>query len=142
MPGLAFLLGFYLLTIARLWPLARHKVLAADEWLPGAAAMVIAGLFGFMTAAQFVSLVGLELPYYVALVGAGVLGLQSRAVSATDWDLTLSFDGGAELDLAGRGQRRSDRLFPQGIRDERVLHALYGMLLIAHALELAGHHVE
>jgi probable O-glycosylation ligase (exosortase A-associated) len=81
-PGLLLLLGFYLLTIARLWALARQKTPAAEAWLPGAAAMVVAGLIGFMTSAQFVSLVALELPYYVALVGAGVLTLQSRATAS------------------------------------------------------------
>jgi probable O-glycosylation ligase (exosortase A-associated) len=78
-PGMVMLLGFYLVTMKRLWPLARQKTRAVDPWLPDAAAMVIAGLFGFMVSAQFVSLVGLEQPYYTALVGAGVLSLQSRA---------------------------------------------------------------
>jgi putative inorganic carbon (hco3(-)) transporter len=72
-PGLSFLLGFYLLTMARLWPLVRRP--AGDAWLQLGAAMIFAGLFGFMISAQFVSLVGLELPYYATMLGAGVLKL-------------------------------------------------------------------
>lgn len=70
-PGVALLLGFYLVTMKRLWPLARHP--AGDPWLQLGAAMVVAGLFGFLISAQFVSLVGLEVPYYAGLMGAGVL---------------------------------------------------------------------
>ena len=39
--------------------------------------MVIAALTGFCVAAQFVSLEALEIPYYVALLGAGALKLHS-----------------------------------------------------------------
>jgi hypothetical protein len=39
--------------------------------------MVIAALSGFAVAVQFVSAEGLELPYYVVLIGAGVLKLSS-----------------------------------------------------------------
>jgi hypothetical protein len=41
--------------------------------------MVIASLVGFAVPAQFVSLEFLETPYYVALVGAGVLKLSSSS---------------------------------------------------------------
>lgn len=71
-PGLGFLLAFYLITMVRLWQLAK----IADPIAPDVAnscRMVIAALTGFMVAAQFVSLAGLELPYYVTLVGAGYL---------------------------------------------------------------------
>jgi hypothetical protein len=37
--------------------------------------MVIASITGFAVSAQFVSLVGLEAPYYVVLMGAGALKL-------------------------------------------------------------------
>jgi hypothetical protein len=40
--------------------------------------MVIASLTGFAVAAQFVSLDRLEVPYYVALLGAALLKLSSR----------------------------------------------------------------
>jgi putative inorganic carbon (HCO3(-)) transporter len=76
-PGLAFLVLFYLLCVVRLFPLARERVPAADPWLPYLARMIIASLVGFAIAAQFVSLMHLEVPYYIVLVGAGVLKLQS-----------------------------------------------------------------
>jgi O-antigen ligase len=75
--GLGFLVSFYLLCIAGLWPLTRKSHHVADPWLRDAARMVIASLMGFLVAAQFVTLVGLELPYYVTLIGAGVLKLSS-----------------------------------------------------------------
>ena len=37
--------------------------------------MVLAGLVGFLIAGQFVSLEGLEVPYYVTLLGVGALRL-------------------------------------------------------------------
>ena len=42
--------------------------------------MVVASLCGFAVSAQFVSLKSLESPYYVALVGAGVLMLSDRSL--------------------------------------------------------------
>jgi hypothetical protein len=41
--------------------------------------MVIASLIGFTIAAQFVTIKYLEVPLYVALLGAGVLRLVSEA---------------------------------------------------------------
>jgi hypothetical protein len=41
--------------------------------------MVIASLAGFVVAAQFVSLDLLEHPYYITLIGAGLLKLASQA---------------------------------------------------------------
>jgi probable O-glycosylation ligase (exosortase A-associated) len=78
-PGLVFLGLFYLLCVIRLLPLARERVSAADPWLPYFARMIIASLVGFAISAQFVSLMHLEVPYYIVLVGAGVLKLQSVA---------------------------------------------------------------
>ena len=78
LPGVALLIGFYGLCLTRLWPLARGRLPAgADPWLSYLASAVIAGLVGFAVSAQFVSLKLLEIPYYVTLVGAGVLKLAS-----------------------------------------------------------------
>jgi O-antigen ligase len=81
-PGLFFLLLMYGLCIMRLWPLARGREPVEDPFSGDAARMVIAGLSGFAVAAQFISLEGLEIPYYVALVGAGVLKLEWAAKKA------------------------------------------------------------
>jgi len=77
--GLGFLLLFYGLCICRLWPLAKERTRVSDPWMHYFARMVIASLVGFAVAAQFVTLVSLELPYYVALVGAGALKLHAQA---------------------------------------------------------------
>ena len=56
------------------------KTAVADPWLTYLARMVIASLVGFAVSAQFVSLEFLEPPYYIALVGAGVLMLSDRSL--------------------------------------------------------------
>lgn len=76
-PGLLFLILFYGLCMARLWPLTRRNYPATDPWHQYGARMVIASLVGFAVAAQFVTLEGLEVPYYITLIGAGVLKLDS-----------------------------------------------------------------
>ncbi len=78
-PGLLCLGLFYGLCVARLWPLAREQGPVPDPWFGYFARMVIASLIGFAVSAQFVSLPGLELPYYITLVGAGALKLSSVA---------------------------------------------------------------
>lgn len=79
-PGLSFLLLFYLIPICLLWPLLRRPPNLPNPWLPDSAAMVISSLVGFIVAAQFVSLEGLEVPYYTTLVGAASLKYWSTAV--------------------------------------------------------------
>jgi O-antigen ligase len=76
-PGLILLASFYLVCIRRLWPFTYQKYPVIDPWFHDAARMVIAALIGFMVAAQFVTIKSLETPYYIALLGAGVLKLSS-----------------------------------------------------------------
>jgi probable O-glycosylation ligase (exosortase A-associated) len=76
-PGLLFLAGYYGLCVAFLWPLTRARRTVPDPWLRHLARMVIPSLVGFAVAAQFVSLEALEVPYYIALLGAGVLKVQT-----------------------------------------------------------------
>jgi probable O-glycosylation ligase (exosortase A-associated) len=92
-PGVASLLLFYGLCVVRLRPLARETTPVADPWLRYLARGVIASILGFAVAAQFVSLAGLEAPYYITLIGAGVLKVHgatppaAAAESATPaWD--------------------------------------------------------
>jgi putative inorganic carbon (HCO3(-)) transporter len=82
LPGLACLLTFYLLSLARLWPLTREHRAVPDPWMRHLARMVIASLVGFMVSAQFVAVEGLELPYFIAIIGAGVLKLTSVGTGA------------------------------------------------------------
>ncbi len=73
--GLGLLLGFFLLMIVRMWVLTWKQAELADPWHGVVARMVITSLVGYVVAAQFVSLESLEMPYFVALLGAGVLKL-------------------------------------------------------------------
>jgi probable O-glycosylation ligase (exosortase A-associated) len=76
-PGLAMLAMFYVLCMIRLWPMAAGWVKTPDPELADVGRMVFPALLGFAVAAQFVSLTFLEVPYYVALLGAGGLKLAS-----------------------------------------------------------------
>jgi probable O-glycosylation ligase (exosortase A-associated) len=74
-PGILMLMSFYGLCVIRLFPLSRPGSAVPDRWLRYLAAQVIASLTGFAVSAQFVSLETLEVPFYITLVGAGVLKL-------------------------------------------------------------------
>ena len=71
--GVGLLMLFYLTCLWKLWLQTRPAQLRFDPRAPDIARMVIVSLVGFMVAAQFVSLEGLEFPYYVVLMGAGTL---------------------------------------------------------------------
>ncbi len=75
--GLFFLASFYILCVIKIWPIVRSRDKDLDPWYPHIGRMVIAAHAGFMISAQFVSLEGLELPYYVTLLGAGAIKLIS-----------------------------------------------------------------
>ncbi len=76
LPGLGLLLIFYGTCVWRVFPMTREKTPVPDPWCRHLARMVIASLIGFAVAACFVSLELLEHPYYIALIGAGLLKLQ------------------------------------------------------------------
>ncbi len=78
LPGIMMFMGFYLVTIWRCWLFLQRVRDTDDLWFTDAARMTIASLVGFMVAAQFVSLEALEIPYYVAMLGAGSLAVYSR----------------------------------------------------------------
>jgi O-antigen ligase len=81
-PGFVLLILFYLVCALRLWPLTWESRPVPDPWIRYFARMVIASLVGFAVSAQFVSLTGLELPYYVCMIGAGALKLASVPANA------------------------------------------------------------
>src|SRR4029077_6136412 len=64
-PCLLLLLGFYLIIMWRLWLLSK-QLFPVDPLRAMSCQMVIASLTGFLVAGQFVTMVGLEIPYYVA----------------------------------------------------------------------------
>jgi len=79
-PGFVFLISYYGFVCWYLLPLARGRRGDPDE--NNLAQMVIVALAGFAVSAQFVSLEGLEPPYYVAMLGAGLLKLHGNRLAA------------------------------------------------------------
>jgi len=79
-PGLVFLLTYYLLVMWRLWRAKPSfaRIANSDSFVQFLPDMVISGLVGFVISAQFVSLDGLEVPYYAAILGATALKVQSQ----------------------------------------------------------------
>lgn len=77
-PGMVAFLMFHGLTLFRLVQLVRDKGEVIDPWCQLLACAVIAGIIGFMVAAVFVTIYELEIPYYVVLIGAGILKVSSR----------------------------------------------------------------
>jgi probable O-glycosylation ligase (exosortase A-associated) len=75
--GLGLLVSFYGLCVARLLPMSRESYPVPDPEFRHLARAVIASLVGFAVSAQFVSLDLLEHPYYVCMVGACLLKLES-----------------------------------------------------------------
>jgi probable O-glycosylation ligase (exosortase A-associated) len=76
-PGMFLLSAFYAICIIRLWPIARGTTIVADPWLVYLARAVVGSLCGFVVSAQFVTVEFLEPPYYVVLVGVGILKLDT-----------------------------------------------------------------
>lgn len=81
-PGLFFLAAYFGLTMLYLWPYSRLDRSDSIGLTPGATArMVIAAMAGYTVSGSFVSLEGLEFPYYACLVGLGML----KVVSTEDY---------------------------------------------------------
>jgi O-antigen ligase len=88
-PGIALLLFFYGSCAWGAWQLLQldHNF---SSWFAGSARVVIASLAGFSVAACFVSLEGLEFPYYVVLLGAGAMKLHEQAMLEGAFDTAES----------------------------------------------------
>lgn len=78
LPGIIMFSGFYLVCIWRCAMLLLTIGPNAPPWFADSCRMTIAALIGFGVSAQFVSLEALEVPYYVALLGAGGILVYSR----------------------------------------------------------------
>lgn len=73
-PGLFFLAMFFLLAFVKMWPMARTKnkdPISRERALIATGVML--AIVGYAISGQFVTLTGLELPYYVVMVGAALL---------------------------------------------------------------------
>ena len=64
-PGVGFLLLFYYRVIANSW---HARLNGGTVWMPTMARAVLASMAGFAVSASFVTVEGLELPFYVALL--------------------------------------------------------------------------
>jgi probable O-glycosylation ligase (exosortase A-associated) len=72
--GVFFLALFFALTFIKLWRIARNRSKAPPdrEWAILATGVML-GMVGYCVSAQFVTLTGLEVPYYMAMVGVALL---------------------------------------------------------------------
>jgi len=86
--GGGLLIAFYAVTMYCLWPIAyrwRNRGTWSDSGLRYLAGGVIAGLVGFSVSGSFVTLEGLEIPYYTVLLGTGVLKMAGRTADRPAW---------------------------------------------------------
>ena len=93
--GGGLLIAFYAVTMFSLWPIAyrwRNRGTWSDSGLRYLAGGVIAGLVGFSVSGSFVTLEGLEIPYYTVLLGTGVLKMAGRIVYRPAWQLPARFE--------------------------------------------------
>jgi probable O-glycosylation ligase (exosortase A-associated) len=90
-PGALLLMLFFGSAIVRLWPVARARQTEANYYEVVLASGVVLAIIGFVVAGQFVSVPGLEVPYYVTMLGAAMLKSTSREDIA-----------GAAMPVAGR----------------------------------------
>jgi putative inorganic carbon (hco3(-)) transporter len=75
-PGVFALLGFFGIAVVKLWPLARQRLTLETRSTTAVASGLIMSIVGFAVAGQFVSLGGLEIPYYMAMIGVVLLRQQ------------------------------------------------------------------
>lgn len=78
-PGATLLLLFFLVPAARLWPIAREPLTDANRDDVAIAIGVVLSVVGFVVSAQFVTVTGLEQPYYIVMIGIAVLKARSAA---------------------------------------------------------------
>jgi probable O-glycosylation ligase (exosortase A-associated) len=84
LPGVSMLAAFYAICWIRLIPFVRREEPGAVLCVRYLACMVCVSLVGFAVSAQFVTLTGLEVPYYVTLIGAGLLKITSPATEQVE----------------------------------------------------------
>ncbi len=72
-PGALALLGFFGFAAIKLWPIARARLTEENRYEVILASGVVLAIVGFSVSGQFVSVPGLEVPYYVVMLGAAML---------------------------------------------------------------------
>jgi hypothetical protein len=76
-PGALLLLAFFCMAIVKLWPIARQRPTDENRYEIAVASGVILSIVGFIVSGQFVSAPGLEVPYYVTMLGIPLLRRKS-----------------------------------------------------------------
>jgi len=76
-PGVLSLFLLFALSVVKLWPLARQRLTDENRSQIAVASGLIMSIVGFCVAGQFVSLGGLEIPYYSAMIGVVMLKRQT-----------------------------------------------------------------
>lgn len=83
LPGLVFFGGFFAYPLALFGMISlRPQIQTEDPFLEQLPRMVVASLTGFFVGAQFVTMEGLEIGYYVVLLGAGYLKVVTQMYPA------------------------------------------------------------
>jgi putative inorganic carbon (HCO3(-)) transporter len=82
-PGMLLLLGFYVISMVMMFPIAIDSSSHLDPTIRALSSAVFVSLLGFVISAQFVSLTQLELPYYINLIAAGLLRVTSVPMTDT-----------------------------------------------------------
>jgi O-antigen ligase len=78
-PGVLALVLFFVIAAIKLWPIARAKITEQNRNQVILASGIITSIVGFAVSGQFVSLAGLEIPYYVTMIGVSLLRQVSTA---------------------------------------------------------------
>jgi O-antigen ligase len=89
--GGVMFIGFYACCVLSLWRYLRRPSEEIDPEYRLYATLVIASLCGWVVEAQFGSFYGVELPYYVAMMGIGVLRLTAERPTYLELEPYLPF---------------------------------------------------
>jgi O-antigen ligase len=81
-PGVAALFLFFAIAVVKLWPIARARLTDENRSQIALASGLIMSIVGFAVAGQFVSLGGLEIPYYTTMIGVVLLRQNAALTSA------------------------------------------------------------
>ena len=74
---------FFGIAVVKLWPIARARLTEENRSQIAVASGIVMSIIGFAVAGQFVSLSGLEIPYYTTMIGVVLLKQNAALKSAT-----------------------------------------------------------
>jgi probable O-glycosylation ligase (exosortase A-associated) len=106
-PATLALICFFGLALAKVWPTARAPVTDENRYEVAVASGLVLAIVGFSVSGQFVSAPALEVPYYITMVGIGLLkgkrresrepiprGIPVAPASQSPWSLAPAPTGG------------------------------------------------